>query len=416
LGPQDAGAATETSTSDTSSPPADSSSDAADAGDFPVEISAGGNDTEESPGVFHACARLGTGKVYCWGANSYGELGVDPSTTPLGYSTTPVLVSSLTDATSLSAGGIGNCAIRANKTVVCWGANTQDQLGQPSSVIGPKSYVPVQVQGLTSVENISAGYVSSCATVTNGTAYCWGLDGIVRELGGNGDGGAFAQPIPVDSGSSANTFTQVAVIDGVACGLTGLNRVWCWGDGTGGCLGRASASSTNAPAQATYFGAATSLGAAQIDFCAFAQGDGVYCWGYDNVGQIGPLDGASVQPMPSRIPGFGASDGVVGYSGGGSNTCAVFSDGTVKCLGDETYGANGDGTTVAQGRAPAPVLVQNLTDATAVAAGPYFACALRKGGGTTGGPSVVCWGRNNFGQLGNGNTTDSNVPVHVALP
>jgi hypothetical protein len=85
-------------------------------------------------------------------------------------------------------------------------------------------------------------------------------------------------------------------------------------------------------------------------------------------------------------------------------SCALLSGGTVLCWGQNYQGQLGDGTATDRS---VPVTVIGITNAVAVVSGGAHSCALLGGG------MVQCWGYNKYGQLGNGTTKDSSVPVTV---
>lgn len=139
--------------------------------------------------------------------------------------------------------------------------------------------------------------------------------------------------------------------------------------------------------------------------------DGGVDGGGDDTGGGG--DGAiDTGATDTGVPGDGGTDGGGGgpelksLSAGSEMTCAVISDGTVKCWGRNNVGQLGNGTKTFD-PVVRPVLVSGLTDAVAVSAGVEYACALRAGG------TVVCWGGNALGVLGNGTTDDSLTPKPV---
>ncbi len=140
---------------------------------------------------------------------------------------------------------------------------------------------------------------------------------------------------------------------------------------------------------------ATAIAAGAWHTCALTAGGGAVCWGYN---------------QPSAVSGL--AGGVAAIAAGGYHTCALTSAGGVKCWGWNDHGQLGNGQ---QGcgdvhcSSPIPVAVSGLASGVAAtAAGGYHTCALTSAGG------VKCWGDNEFGQLGDGTTTDRHTPVAVS--
>ncbi|MFI5304877.1 MAG: RCC1 domain-containing protein, partial [Nitrospiria bacterium] len=127
-------------------------------------LSAGGN---------HSCGVLSSGAVNCWGDNSYGQLGNGTVIS----SNVPVSVTGINSASRISAGGYHTCSLMSDGSVQCFGFNANGQLGNNSTT---DSSTPVAVNGIppgiTKATAISSGSQHTCALISDGTVYCWGLN------------------------------------------------------------------------------------------------------------------------------------------------------------------------------------------------------------------------------------------------
>jgi alpha-tubulin suppressor-like RCC1 family protein len=197
----------------------------------------------------------------------------------------------------------------------------------------------------------------------------------------------------------------VAVAGGYehACALTTAGGVQCWGQNGSGQLGNATTTPSLAPiAVPSLASGVKAIAVGGNHSCALTTGGSVECWGSNTYGQLGN-DSTTDSDVPTVVP-YLASD-IAGIVAGFNHTCAVTSGGGVECWGDNQSGQLGNGSTQ---QSLVPVAVMGLSaGVTTLAAGYGHTCAVTQAG-------VECWGANAFGQLGNNSTTDSPVPVLVA--
>jgi alpha-tubulin suppressor-like RCC1 family protein len=165
----------------------------------PVAVQGGLHFVTLAGGYGHTCGVTAAGAVYCWGANGRGQLGATSAQTCPGQadavatdacSLTPLAVAQLPTAHVVGAGYTHTCALTVAGAAYCWGENTYAQLGNGTSADSPR---PVAVAGGLVLAGLSSGYYHSCGITTGGIAWCWG-QGVHGELG---DGTTQTRTTPV---------------------------------------------------------------------------------------------------------------------------------------------------------------------------------------------------------------------------
>ena len=255
--------------------------------------------TSVSVGPENACAVTAGGGVMCWGTNGSGGLGNNSTTD----SPTPVQVVGLTSGvTAVSTGASEGtaCAITAGGGVACWGGNSPYQYGLlGNGSTAQNSPIPVQVSGLTSgVTSVSVGYDSACAVTSAGTVMCWGHNSN-GELGMSEAAFSTMQlsAVPVQVTGFTSNVTSVSVGNEFACALTTVGGVMCWGENSVGELGNNSTVQYSAaPVQVTGLTSGVTSVSAGGNYACAATGCGIVCWG-----EQANFLGSSKVPMPVGV-------------------------------------------------------------------------------------------------------------------
>ena len=316
---------------------------------------------------------------------------------------TPVDVSGFSSGVqAIATGGYHTCALTTSGGVKCWGYNDYGELGDGTTT---KRYTPVDVSGLGSgVAAIAAGNYHTCALMTGGGVKCWGWSG----YGQLGDGTTTNRYTPVEVSGLGSGVAAIAAGGHLTCALTAGGAVKCWGYNGEGALGDGTNTNRSIPVDVS----GLSSGVAAIatsgwHTCALMTSGGVKCWGWNIGGQLG--DGTdSSRLTPVDVSGLGSGVAAIAASGySGDHTCALTTGGAVKCWGWNDYGQLGDGTTTNRLTA---VDVNGLgSGVQAITAGHQHTCALTTGG------EIKCWGYNGEGELGNGTTTYRSIPVFLIV-
>jgi alpha-tubulin suppressor-like RCC1 family protein len=235
-----------------------------------------------APGDDHTCALTGSGEVWCWGTNGYGQLGYQGA-----YSNVPIQVPGLSGVTAIATGAHHSCALMSDTTVKCWGQNDHGEVGDGTASFW--HYTPTDVVGLTGASQLALGERFSCALLLDGTVQCWGAN-TLGELG-NGSFTSSLVPVPVQGLTDA---TEVVAGEYRACART-QGEVRCWGLGgdgmgfepTSSCPSSASYKCAPEPGVVAGLTDVTQLALGNVDSCALGADGQVWCWGDNLVGSVG---------------------------------------------------------------------------------------------------------------------------------
>ena len=326
-----------------------------------------------------------------------------------------------------TANGNGySLALSADGTVYTWGRNEYGQLG--NGVTATNSPVPVAVktagtpmEGKT-ITQLSAKVWYALALASDGTVYSWGFNSWGQL--GNGTSGTAnnaSAPVAVKTAGTpmeGKTIVQVAAGATHSLALATDGTIYAWGKNEYGQLGNDS--TTNSPVPVAVKTAGTPMDGKTIiqihagyeHSLALASDGTVYAWGRNNSGQLGKNDATDAH-IPAAVQTLGtpmAGKVIVQLAAGNSQSMALASDGTVYTWGWNQYGQLGNGTTT-NSRIPIAIVTTGTPLAgkiiSQIAAGNAHALAMTDDG------TVYTWGWNQYGQLGNNSTINSSLPVIV---
>jgi len=320
-----------------------------------------------SAGSTHACALFSSGRVYCWGDNTYLQLGnLDCYPWPCWD---PVPVLGLACATSIEAGGIHTCAVLESGEVVCWGDNSWGQLGQDSGPFGG-SIDPVRFGDMGHPAQVLASSASTAVVTAEAELLI---------------SGKWSTLFPYSSPQHWFVLTKVYRIPEtgmLSCAMADDRTVQCWGPNTVGEVGDGTTEYRDVPTTVLGLGDVATIDVGYAGRCALRANGTVWCWGGwlndpESVILTEPQEMAELQ----RITMLRA---------GATHFCGVDVRGSLLCWGTNGSGRLGDGTLTDRFQ---PALA-HIDDVRSVAPGHEFTCALRND------RSVWCWGDNFYGQLG----------------
>jgi alpha-tubulin suppressor-like RCC1 family protein len=330
-------------------------------------------------GAEYACGLYSDGSLACWGRNSHGQLG---DGTVIGHNSPECSILSSVIEVAASVGGSHTCALLADATVKCWGDNAYGQVGDGTT---SSKLSPITISGLSNVVSIAAGATHTCAVLASGGVSCWGRN----NAGQIGDGTTTNRlsPTPISGLGNAVSITAGA---SHTCAVLANGGVSCWGRNAYGQLGDGTTTDHPSPLTISGVSGAVSLAAGDSHTCARLASSGVaQCWGLNSASQLG--DGTTTDHHAPTSVTVSTSAAITAIAAGGYHTCAVLSDGTAKCWGENDFGECGTTNTTNQ---MSPASVYGASSMTGVACGVEFTCAIL-------GADFQCWGSNSYDQLGN---------------
>jgi len=333
-------------------------------------------------------------EVYGFGQNNSGQLGDGSST----HRSSPVsVVGGITNWSQVSGGYRHVLGVTADGIAYAWGYNFGGRLGDGT---GSGKSSPVTVVGGLTWSQVSGGNIHSLGITSTGVAYAWGngQNGML----GTGSTSTTSSPVSVVGGL---TWKQVSAGKGLghSVGITTQGVAYAWGTASSGMLGNASTSPDQSSPVTVVGGHTWSTVSAGYQFTLglTTSGEGL-SWGNGSFGKLGILNSTGARTTPTLISGGHTWSQLVA---GNNHGFGITTGGIAYAWGYNRYGRLGDGTTTSR---TAPVtIVGGITNWSQLSGGGEHSLGVTSDG------VAYAWGRNNYGQLGQNDTTNRSSPVTV---
>lgn len=361
---------------------------------LPVPVTASGllagkTVVSQAPAIGHGVALCSDGTLASWGSGSNGRLGrgtISDSALPVAVSTTGALAGRR--VISISSGLAHTLVLCSDGTMVAWGRNDDGEVGVGNNPSGTDAegnpifadeWSPVLVNSTgrlgPTVAVAQAAYAHSLALSTDGRVYAWGK-GTSGRLGNDSTADS-AMPVEVlrTGALAGKTVVQISGGGGHNLALCSDGTVVAWGDGGAGRMGTGNNSNSLVPVDITHQGVlatktVVAVSAGFLHSLALCSDGTVAAWGHNFNGQLGinSTDNSSL-PVAVDATGVLATKTVVSITAGHSHSVAYCSDGSVATWGNNAGGQLGDGTTDQS-------LIPVLVNTTSLPAGKRFISAF----------------------------------------
>ena len=361
----------------------------------------------------HTCVRFEGGGLKCWGGNHQGHLGYGDTShrgggsNQMGSDLPWVNLGAGRGAKQVEAGIYYTCAIRDDDSLVCWGFNSNGQLGHGGGDTCRGSscaQTPTRTNLGTGVsaKKVALGFHHTCAIRNDDSLVCWGQGNSGRLGYGNTNPQSTPPSAAVNLGTGKSA-KNIALGHDHTCAILNDDSLKCWGENTYGQLGDGTTTDRNAPVSVDLGQGRTArqIAAGEGHSCAILDDNSLKCWGNNTSGELGVGD-TTRRTSPTAVS-FGDSRYPVAVGLGSINTCALLDDNSVVCWGKQAGGATFDsysfggmlgyGNTDNHNAPPATLRVDLGTDLTAsqVVVSYGHNCALLSD------HTVKCWGGGSWG-------------------
>ena len=298
----------------------------------------------------------------------------------------------------LAAGDETSCGIKLDGSAYCWGNDAALQLGNGATT--GNQLVPSALSGGGAWKSIQAGWQIACGIKSDDTAWCWGENW--HGALGNGDNIDQDAPVAVSGGTAYKMISVGNEAEHVCAIRASDDALYCWGNNASGELGDNTTNNSNVPVAVNGGGAWKYVATGYAHTCGIKSDDTAWCWGYNPFGAVGDNTQGTNRLVPTAVNGGGAWKRI---SAGYEHSCGIKSDDTAWCWGYRANGAIGDGTYGAA--VLVPTAVSGGYRWKEISVGNNHSCGIRTDG------VAMCWGTNDYGQLGDNTTNTTNAPVAV---
>jgi alpha-tubulin suppressor-like RCC1 family protein len=360
----------------------------------PVAVAGEQRFVEIQANQMHSCGLTAEGDLYCWGDNSWGQIGhgvAEPA------AIRPSLVTGGIQFDSFVLGFISTCGTSKTGEVYCWGLLRTSEAWEEGCSYGNCAGQPRRVFPDFAFTAVAPGDYHACGLDAGSEAWCWGTN-VWGETGNGVIQTTETRPVKVLGG---HRFSSLIAGGRFSCGVDTQGNVRCWGEGTTGHLGASSLPVCGTmlgtsiycspqPVRAQIPVPASALTAGGQHVCALSSSGTPWCWGDNGQGQLGT--GSYAMAMTPQAAKTTLTFGLLRANS--ASTCGQTTNGDWHC-----WGLNYAGQLGVQTREPAvslPAAVRFGPRFTRIAIGHSHGCGLDEAG------KAWCWGSNDFKQLGRG--------------